>query len=172
MENYVGEIRLFAGAYAPPGWQLCDGSLLQITQYGALFSLLGTQYGGDGRTTFALPDLRGRIPVGQGTGSGLSPRIMGQRFGAEFTTITEDQCPTHEHTLMASSQPAASGMPAGLVPAATSVEAPIYDTPSNVFSFDARAIQSTGADQPHLNVMPSLCINFIIATQGNYPARA
>lgn len=172
MENYVGEIRLFAGSYAPNGWQLCDGSLLQITQYGALFSLLGTQYGGDGRTTFGLPDLRGRIPVGQGTGSDLTPRLMGQRFGSEFIEICEDTCPAHSHTLMASSQPAASGTPEGLVPAVTTTEAPLYDVPSSVYCFDSRAIQSSGASQHHLNVMPSLCLNFIIATAGNYPARA
>lgn len=171
MDNYIGEIRLFAGTFAPEGWLLCDGAILDIMAYQALYALLGNRYGGNGQTTFGLPDLRGRIPVGQGAGPGLTTRLMGQRFGSEYVEISEDACPTHSHILMASSQAAASGEPAGLVPAATTTEAPIYDAPSNVYNFDPRAIQPTGAGQAHLNVMPSLCLNFIIATTGRFPPR-
>jgi len=180
MENYVGEIRIFAGNYAPDGWHLCDGTLLPIQGNEALFSLLGTTYGGNGANNFGLPDLRGRLPVGQGTGTGLTARLMGQSFGAETALVPSktaqdprDGWPPHSHALMASSNAATSGTPGENVLAATTTAVPLYDIQSKPMAFDARAVVSTGGGcQPHPNVMPSSCINFIIATTGIFPSRA
>jgi microcystin-dependent protein len=167
-DSYLGEIRIFAGNFAPVGWHLCDGSLLSIAEYNALYALLGTTYGGDGVSTFGVPDLRGRLAVGQGNGTGLTPRVMGQSFGTE---IANAAWPVHTHTLMASSSAAAIGTPGGNVLATTTTDVPLYDVKSNPKAFDARAINSAGGSQPHMNVMPSSCINFIISTSGYFPSR-
>lgn len=172
MENYLGEIRIFAGDFAPTGWHLCDGTVLRISEYSALFSLLGFAYGGDGVTTFGLPDLRGRVPVGQGAGQGLTVRAMGQSFGTENVTVPQDGWSPHSHALMASSNAAVSGAPGGNVLAATTDQVPLYDVKSNPQAFDKRAVDSIGGNQPHPNVMPSSCINLIIATTGIFPSRA
>ena len=105
-EPFIGEIRMFAGSFAPRGWALCDGQLLAVSQNDALFSLLGTIYGGDGRTTFGLPDMRGRIPIHFGSGPGLTPRTLGNKFGSEHETLITNQLPSHSHTLQANSQQA------------------------------------------------------------------
>lgn len=172
MENYLGEIRIFAGNYAPDGWHLCDGSMLQISQYQTLFAVMGTTYGGDGVNTFGLPDLRGRIPVGQGNGPGLTARRMGLSFGAETATVPQDGWPAHTHALMASSDAATNGTPGENALATTTVQVPLYDAKTNPKALDKRAVNSAGGDQPHRNVMPSSCINFIIATEGLFPSRA
>lgn len=169
-EPFVGEIRMFAGNFAPRGWAFCDGQLLAVSQNDALFSLLGTIYGGDGRTTFGLPDLRGRIPLHQGQGPGLSARRLGSKGGAENVTLTTNQLASHTHDWNGNSADADTGAPQGKVVA----------TPVNMRSFRAvdpdtdlasTTIANTGGSQPHTNLMPTLCIHFIIALFGIYPSR-
>jgi microcystin-dependent protein len=115
-EPYVGEIRMFAGNFAPRGWAFCDGQLLAVAQNDALFSLLGTIYGGDGRTTFGLPDLRGRVPIHAGSGPGLSPRRLGEKGGQEDVTLSLNELPQHDHMLIGSNTDASTDEPAGLMP--------------------------------------------------------
>ncbi len=171
MENFIGEIRMFAGDFAPDGWCLCDGSELSIGENPALFALLGITYGGDGVMKFRVPDLRGRVPVGQGLGTGLTRRVMGQYFGAETATISLTGCPPHNHKLLASSEGVVTGTPGKeVVLAKTSPQVPLYDAKTNRKPLDQRAIGVAGGNQPHANVMPSSCINFIIATSGEFPS--
>ncbi len=170
-EPFVGEIRMFAGTFAPVGWALCDGQLLAIANNEALFSLLGTIYGGDGRTTFGLPDLRGRIPIHAGSGPGLSPRSLGSKGGSETVTVTAGELPSHTHNVSASASSASSGNPAGNVSANTA--------PTNVYStslataqtMSGAAVSNTGGSRSHTNLMPALCVNFIVALFGIYPSR-
>jgi len=170
-EPFVGEIRMFAGNFAPRGWAFCDGQLLAVSQNDALFSLLGTIYGGDGRTTFGLPDMRGRIPVHAGSGPGMSPRRLGEKGGAEKVTITINQIPGHNHgSIQASGDPASSVNPVGNalgVPNSTD----LYADDLSAVNMDQSAITSTGGSQNHTNLMPFLCIHFIIALFGIYPSR-
>ena len=169
MEPFVGEIMLFAGNYAPRGWAVCDGQLLAISQNDALFSLLGTTYGGDGRTTFALPDLRGRAPVHQGNGPGLSGRTLGSKGGEEHVTLTVNQMPSHAHPVMGSSANADSGDPAGRVLALADFN--LYGVAAPAADMAAAGIGTTGGGQPHDNMMPFLAVNYCIALVGIYPAR-
>lgn len=169
-EPFVGEIRMFAGNFAPRGWAFCDGQLLAVSQNDALFSLLGTIYGGDGRTTFGLPDLRGRIPIHAGQGPGLSNRRLGSKGGAEKVTLTVNQFPSHTHgPLRASSQTAVDALPGGKVTAQTDTPLYVDDTP--VAGFNAASVTNVGGSQSHTNMMPFLCVNFIIALFGIYPSR-
>ena len=176
-EPFVGEIRMFAGNFAPKGWAFCDGQLLAVSSNDALFSLLGTIYGGDGRTTFGLPDLRGRIPIHAGSGPGLSPRRLGTKSGAETETLTASQVPSHTHTVNASNQAGTAASPAGHYPANTSSGAVTtqYDVPvrasSTLVQFNSGAVQTVGGSRSHSNMQPFLCINFIIALIGIYPSR-
>ena len=177
-DPFIGEIRIFAGTYAPRNWALCDGQLIDISQNETLFSLLGTFYGGDGRTNFALPDMRGRLPVHQGNGTGLTTRPIGQRGGVERVQITLDQIPGHTHQLEASNDPGTKENPAGQVTALGSSDplTRFYSTRQGtpdapLVSMPEAAVQSSGGDQVHTNLMPSLCVNFIIALQGIYPPR-
>lgn len=168
-EPFIGEIRLFAGNFAPTGWAFCDGQLLAIAENDALFSLLGTTYGGDGETSFGLPDLRGRLPIHAGTGPGLSPRVLGSSTGVEEVTITANQLPSHTHALQASTRPANSPNPAGHVLAtSTGIDLFIDEVPGT--SLNAQAVTATGGSQSHDNLMPYLCVNFIIALFGIYPS--
>ena len=169
-EPFVGEIRMFAGNFSPRGWAYCDGQLLAVSQNDALFSLLGTIYGGDGRTTFGLPDMRGRIPIHAGTGPGLSNRSLGAKGGAESVVLTESQLPSHSHAMQASTDPANSGYPAGLVVANTD-PLPIYNTEPADMPVTGAETGAAGGSQNHTNIMPFLCINFIIALFGIYPSR-
>lgn len=169
-EPFIGEIKMFAGNFAPRGWALCDGQLLAISQNDALFSLLGTIYGGDGRTTFGLPDMRGRLPLHLGTGPGLSPRTIGSRGGQENVTITSNQLPAHSHTFQATSEFAESTTPSGNTLAA-STGASIYGS-GTAIAMNAAIVENTGGSQSHTNVMPYTCMNFIIALLGIYPSRA
>lgn len=169
-EPFVGEIRMFAGNFAPRGWAFCDGQLLAVSQNDALFSLLGTIYGGDGRTTFGLPDLRGRIPLHQGTGPGLSPRRLGSKGGSEKETLTTNQLASHSHDWNANTAPATGNSPQGKV-TADPTPARLYEPAGQTDSFASNVIQNTGGSQPHTNLMPTLCINFIIALVGIYPSR-
>ncbi|MEM7582826.1 MAG: tail fiber protein [Acidobacteriota bacterium] len=169
-EPFVGEIRMFAGNFAPRGWAFCDGQLLAVSQNDALFSLLGTIYGGDGRTTFGLPDLRGRIPLHQGTGPGLSQRRLGSKGGAEKVTLTTNQLASHTHDWNANTQVATGDAPQGKVVAAPAVGR-LYAQVDQTASLASTTIANTGGSQSHTNLMPTLCINFIIALFGIYPSR-
>lgn len=169
-EPFVGEIRMFAGNFAPRGWAFCDGQLLAVSQNDALFSLLGTIYGGDGRTTFGLPDLRGRIPIHAGAGPGLSPRRLGSKAGEEKVTLTVNQLPSHTHRLTASSAAATTPNPATNVLAETVTDR-VYSDRAVDDSMNSASITNVGGSQSHTNLMPFLCVHFIIALVGIYPSR-
>ena len=169
-EPFVGEIRMFAGNYAPQGWAFCDGQLLAVSQNEVLFSLFGTIYGGDGRTTFALPDMRGRIALHQGTGPGLSPRKIGSRGGGEQVTLTGSQIASHSHDWNANTADATGTAPQGKV-TATPQGFRIFEPADQNTDLDASTIVSTGGGQAHGNLMPTLCVNFIVALLGIYPSR-
>jgi microcystin-dependent protein len=163
-QPYVGEIRMFAGNFAPAGWMLCEGQLLPISENETLFQLIGTTYGGDGQSTFALPDLRGRIPVHFGNGF-----ILAETGGAEEITLTVNQIPAHSHPLLAAAVTGDQVSPANLVPANSFNVTPyINDVPNG--NFAAAAITSTGGSQPHTNFQPYLCVNFIISLFGIFPS--
>ena len=168
-EPFVGEIRMFAGNFAPRNWAFCDGQLLAVSQNDALFSLLGTIYGGDGRTTFGLPDLRGRIPIHAGSGPGLSPRPLGQHQGTEAETVTVNQLPSHSHTVRASNAAASSTLPAGH--ALARPDKNLFRASGTTANMAAQAVGNSGGSQSHSNVMPFLCVHFIIALYGIYPSR-
>ena len=170
-EPFVGEIRMFAGNFAPRGWAFCNGELLAVSQNDALFSLLGTIYGGDGRTTFGLPEMRGRIPLHQGTGPGLSARKLGAKAGEEKETLTTNHLPSHTHDFNANKAAATGSDPQGKVLAMTSGANRIYNAVAQNTDLAASSIADTGGSQPHNNLMPTLCINFIIALFGIYPSR-
>ncbi len=169
-EPFVGEVRMFAGNFAPRGWAFCDGQLLAVSQNDALFSLLGTIYGGDGRTTFGLPDLRGRIPIHAGNGPGLSQRRLGAKGGAENVTLTVNQLPSHTHPAQASDAPASELLPVGRAPGVAQAQA-YGDRLLGPVNMNTQAITSVGGSRSHTNEMPYLCVNFIIALVGIYPSR-
>ena len=171
MDPYVGEIRIFAGPYAPQDWAFCDGTMLQVNDNQALFALIGNRYGGDGRTTFALPDMRGRLPVHQGAGTGLSPRALASSGGTETVTLTEAQMPAHSHMLMAMTSVAGNSQPQGNMLAKVSV--PIYATEQGTptVAMPADMVSAAGGGQSHNNLMPYLCLNYIIALKGIYPSQ-
>lgn len=173
-EPFVAEIRIFAGNFAPRGWAFCNGQLLPVSQNTALFSLIGTTYGGDGRSTTALPNLQGRAPMHPGRGPGLTARRLGERGGSETITLTEAQMPDHTHTLMADSFPASFQIPAANRTFARSNLGNAYqsDSSSNLVPMADRVLDSTGGSQPHNNLQPFLAINFIIALVGLYPSRS
>lgn len=167
---FLGEIQQFAGNFAPRGWMFCEGQLLSIDQNQALFSILGTNYGGDGRTSFALPDLRGRVPLHPGTGPGLSSYSLGQQVGAENHTLTLTQMPSHRHavTLRGSTKSGEDVLPSGLYPAVTQSNAYHRTDDTNMGAPD---VASEGGNQPFGIRQPSIAINFIIAVQGTFPSR-
>ena len=163
-QPYVGEIRIFAGNFAPAGWMFCEGQLLPISENETLFNLIGTTYGGDGQSTFALPDLRGRIPIHMGTGF-----ILAETGGAEEITLTVSQIPAHSHPLLGSSNNALSAGPATNVLAGpTSLDA-YRPVPPNV-TMSPQCIGGVGGSQPHTNFQPYLCLNFIISLFGLFPS--
>ena len=171
---FIGQICMFGGTFAPRGWALCNGQLLSVNQNSALFSLLGTIYGGDGRGTFGLPDLRGRLPLHQGTGPGLTARNIGSKPGTEDVTLIPTQMPSHTHqihgtTEQADAEAAGGGDPTGKVLADASIS--IYSAVAPDSDFDATAVTDTGGGQDHSNIMPFLCVNFIIALFGISPSR-
>lgn len=173
MDPFIGEIVMFGGNFNPRGWAKCDGQLLPIDQNSALFSILGTLYGGDGRTTFGLPDLRGRVPIHTGTGPGLSPRALGRKGGGETATISENQLPAHDHALQGSTDQATEADPSASggnkVPA--QAELNIYTESAPDVAMAANAIGAAGGGQPHTNVMPFQVVCFIIALVGVFPSR-
>ena len=173
-EPFIGEIRMFAGTFAPRGWAFCDGQLLSISQNDALFALFGTTYGGDGRTTFGLPEARGRVTLHEGTGPGLSPRPLGQKGGTEDVSINSNQLPVHSHEPLkalsdAAVQPTASGNMLATAGAAFDV----YRLAAAASALAPTAITDTGGAgrNPHPNVQPFLCINCIVALFGIFPSR-
>lgn len=166
-EPFIGEIKLFAGTFAPRGWAFCAGQILSIAQNTALFSLLGTTYGGNGQTTFALPDLRGRVPVHDGPTT-----TLGEVAGLEQVTLLQNQLPAHSHPLMASALPANSGVATGRGVADTSGNgALIYAAGGTAAPMSPAAIEPVGQSQPHENRMPYLAMNYIIAVEGIFPSR-
>lgn len=163
-QPYVGEIRMFAGNFAPAGWQFCEGQLLPISENETLFQLIGTTYGGDGQSTFALPDLRGRLPIHQGNSF-----ILAETGGAEEITLTVNQIPAHSHPLLAAGVTGDQVSPANNLPANSfNVTAYINEAPNGNMS--ATAIGSVGGSQPHTNFQPYLCVNFIISLFGIFPS--
>ena len=182
-EPFIGEVRLFAGNYAPTGWATCNGQLLSISTNTALFSLMGTTYGGNGTSTFALPDLRGRVFVGPGQGPGLSNYSWGEAVGAETVVLTTVNLPSHTHTLSAFAEAAAPNAN-GLVPDSTKLTAQaqvvssrgnfpvsMYGTGAPNVTMAAGAMTSAGGGQAHENRQPHVCLNYIIALQGIFPSR-
>ena len=171
-EPFIAEIRIFAGNFAPRGWAFCNGQLLPISQNTALFSLIGTIYGGDGRTTTALPNLQGRAPMHPGRGPGLSERRLGENGGVETVTLTEAQMPNHNHLWRVSGDDGEEQSPANNYLAVLPTPPNIFAPAANVQPMAAGIIQSTGGNQPHNNMQPFLSLNFIIALVGLYPSRS
>ncbi|MBN3582285.1 phage tail protein [Algoriphagus aestuarii] len=180
MEPFLGQIMMVGFNFAPRGWAFCDGRLLPISSYSALFSLLGTMYGGDGRTTFALPDLRGRVAIGMGHGPGLSDRRQGQYLGQETHTLTVPEIPSHNHSLNASNTDGTTNDPTGNVIAKNSVlvERGGAAIPANGFvpgtpnsQMNLSSIGSVGGSQSHNNMQPLVVMNYVIALNGIFPSR-
>lgn len=166
-QPYVGEIRMFAGNFAPAGWMFCEGQLLPISEYETLFQLIGTTYGGDGQSTYALPDLRGRLPLHQGNGF-----ILAETGGVEEVTLAPSQIPAHSHPLLATGNPAAGTVPSGSVVLGTAQLPTItpYGTDSPSQDLHGSSIASVGGSQPHNNFQPYLCVDFIISLFGIFPS--
>lgn len=171
-EPFVGEIKMFAGNFAPRSFAFCDGQLLAVAQNNALFALLGTTYGGDGRTTFGLPDMRGRLPVhaGGSGGPGLTNRALGSKSGIENATVNANQLPLHTHTYSATTAAGTQSNPSGQVVANNANVKLFIEDPPGV-SMAATALTAIGGSGSHTNLMPSLCVNFIIALFGIFPSR-
>lgn len=163
-QPYIGEIRMFAGNFAPAGWMFCEGQLLPISENEVLFQLIGTTYGGDGQSTFALPDLRGRVPIHQGNGY-----ILAETGGAEEVTLTTQQIPAHSHPLLASTAVGSSVTPVGNVLAASGSSNVYRPGPASA-AMSAQSAGATGGSQPHTNLQPYLCVNHIISLFGLFPS--
>ncbi|SHO57843.1 phage tail protein [Vibrio quintilis] len=169
-ESYTGEIRMFGGNYSPVHWAFCDGQELATSAQQELFSLLGSLYGGDGRSTFALPEMRGRVPLHYGQGPGLTNRFPGQRFGQEGVVLTKDQIPLHSHSFMTSSEPPASGSPSSSEVIGAGYA--FSDKSSIAGKMNEGMIQYAGSGAAHYNMMPYSVVNFIICMIGLYPTRS
>jgi microcystin-dependent protein len=176
-QPFVGEIRMAGFNFAPVGWATCSGQLLAISQNPVLFDLIGTTYGGDGEVTFALPDLQGRIPINQGQGPGLSPYSIGQLAGSETVALAPAQLPQHSHSLQANADAASSANPTGnylaraSIPSQPSAGVPVYAAAAPGTAMNAGTIAASGASQPHDNMMPFQCVNFIISLFGVFPSQ-
>jgi microcystin-dependent protein len=167
---YVGEIRMFAGNFPPNGWAFCWGQLMAISENDTLYNLIGTTYGGDGQTTFGLPDLRGRVPIHQGQGPGITQNYsIGELGGVEEVTLTQQQLPNHTHTLVASSDPGNATTPTGNVLANPLNTFPYFPSTASL-QLNAQSLTPAGGSQPHTNMMPFLAISFIISLFGIYPS--
>jgi microcystin-dependent protein len=163
-QPYVGEIRMFAGNFAPAGWAFCEGQLMAISENETLFQLIGTTYGGDGESTFALPDLRGRVPIHQGTGF-----IMAETGGATEVTLTTQQIPSHAHPFLGAGTDGNQITASGALPANSLNITPYINAAQDV-SFNGQAIGPAGGSQPHENLQPYLCVNFILSLFGLFPS--
>lgn len=174
MDPFIAEIRIFPFNFPPQGWAWCDGQLMAISQNTALFSLLGTTYGGDGKSTFALPDMQGNVPMHPGQGPGLSLHDLGEMGGSQTVTLLESEIPAHSHALMARNFSANSDTPTGQQPQ-TIAKPPagpnIYAPPGPIVAMADVGLTPTGGDQPHNNMQPLLTLYFCIALQGVYPPR-
>jgi microcystin-dependent protein len=176
-QPYVGQITIFGGNFAPAGWMLCAGQLLPISENETLFQLIGTTYGGDGESTFGLPDLQGRVPVHMGQGSSLSNYVIGQRSGTESVTLTTQQLPVHSHAVLAINSPGTSNTPnntllsneGGADKAKVSLYAPFDVTPANMTTLLPSSLSIIGGSQPHENRQPLLVLNYIISLFGIFP---
>ena len=171
-ESYIGEIRMFGGNFAPVGWQFCDGSLLPISENDALFQLIGTTYGGDGQSTFGVPDLRGRVPIHQGAGPGITQNyVIGELAGVETVTLNTNTIPIHNHAMVASTAAASNPSPNGNVLATSATISPfVLDIAGP--QLVSNAVSFTGGSQPHDNMMPFLCVNFILSLYGVFPPQS
>lgn len=165
-ETYIGEIRMFAGSFAPEGWAFCNGQTMLISDYETLFTLIGTTYGGDGQTTFALPELRARVPVHQGQLSGGGSYVPGARGGVENVTLTTPELPGHPHTVQASPNPGTTPGPGGSLLAGG---VPMYAANAPDVSLAPASVRPTGGSGPHTNLQPYQCVAFIISLGGVYP---
>jgi microcystin-dependent protein len=170
-DPFVAEIRIFPFNFAPKGWAWCDGQLLPLSQNTALFSLLGTTYGGDGKSNFALPDLQGRAPMHPGQGPGLSLHDLGETGGSETVTLLESEIPAHSHALRASSDDADLQIPGPAFSVAKSTGQALYSTTATLAPLAPEALAPAGGDQPHNNLQPYLTFYFCIALQGVFPPR-
>jgi len=177
MDEFLAIIKMFGGNFAPRGWALCNGQILSIAQNTALFSLLGTTFGGNGQTTFALPDLRGRVPIHPGQGPGLSPYSLGQQAGSESITLTLSSLPPHSHTLIANASaqanianPTGNFLSVGKVPS-SSETINMYSNAAGTNPLNAASITPVGGGQPVPIIQPYLCVNFIICLEGIFPSR-
>jgi microcystin-dependent protein len=170
-EPFIGEIRIFGFSFPPRGWAQCAGQLMAISQNTALFSILGTTYGGNGTSTFGLPDMRGRIPVSSGQGPGLSPYVLGEMTGTETVTLTASQLPAHNHAAGCSSSAGNSLSGAGAVPAADMAGGNnVFSSPANA-TMNAASLSLVGGGQPHNNLQAYLAVNYCIALNGIFPSR-
>lgn len=171
---FLGEIRMAGFNFAPRGWAFCNGQPLPISNYSALYALIGTTYGGDGQTTFGLPDLQGRSPVGQGNGPGLTPTVIGQVYGQESVTLTTGQIPGHSHSVKGQAGPglATTADPTGGLWAsqASTTDQP-YSTGAPDTTMSGQGVANAGGGQPHENRPPYLVVNFVIALEGIFPSR-
>lgn len=171
-DPFVAEIRIFPFTFAPKGWAFCDGQLLPISQNTRLFSLLGTTYGGDGKSTFALPDLQGRAPMHPGQGPGLSDHDLGEAGGSDTVTLLDGEIPAHAHALLASPDPGDNTVPGSTTSLAGSIGGAIYVGSSPpLAAMAAESLQAAGGSAPHDNLQPYLTLNFCIALQGVFPSR-
>jgi microcystin-dependent protein len=172
-DPFVAEVRIFPFNFAPKGWAFCNGQLLPISQNTALFSLLGTTYGGDGKSNFALPDMQGNAPMHPGQGPGLSLYDLGESGGSQTVTLLQSEMPNHTHTLRGSVEDATQGTLSNGVTLSTSVGGNMYQTTTNtnLVQMSAQALLQAGGDQPHNNMQPYLTLNFCIALQGVFPPR-
>lgn len=171
-EPFLAEVRIVGFNFAPRGWAFCDGQILPINQNQSLYSLLGTTYGGDGRTSFALPDLRGRTPIHVGRSNGGGDHREGQKSGEETHTLSAAEMPNHDHVLQGTTAAATSGQPGGLMPAqvdATFGDA--YTVPSQMVNMASAAVPNVGGGQAHNNMQPTIAVNFCIALRGLFPSR-
>ncbi len=170
MQPYVGEIRMFAGNFAPEGWLFCEGQQLPISENEVLFQLIGTTYGGDGEETFNIPNLASRVPIHMGTGPDGTTYQLGEMAGTEQETLTTQQIPQHTHPLTASTAPGTQANPSGNVLAQTPISINPYIEQDPVVAMNAASIGPVGGSQPHENTQPFLCINFIISLFGIFPS--
>lgn len=168
---YVGQIKMFAGNFAPAGWMFCEGQLLPISEYETLFVIIGTTYGGDGQTTFALPDLRGRLPMHTGTGQGLTPRVIGEMGGSENVTLTINQMPAHNHLVNAVTADGNQSTPTGSLYANTKVLDKEYSDAASNTVMKSTMVGNTGGNQSIDNRQPSLAVSFIISLYGIFPSQ-
>lgn len=171
LDPFISEIFMGGLNFAPRGYALCQGQIMSIAQNTALFSLLGTTYGGNGQTTFALPDLRGRVPMGQGQGPGLTSRTLGEVGGAENVTLLTTQIPSHNHQFNAVSDAGDTSAPSGAYLANTGALDKEYKTSGTIVQMNPSSVGATGGSQPHSNIQPYLVLNFYIATEGIFPSR-